>query len=57
MNTWKSIVKLVKEEKGISSVEYALLLALVGAAVAGAAIGLGGQISTEIQEATTSLAS
>ena len=55
MKTWKSIVRLVKEEKGISSVEYALLLALIGSAIAAAALGLGNQVTANITQATTDL--
>lgn len=55
MKVLKSIKKFVSDESGISSVEYALLLALIGAAIAGAATLLGGQVTTNIQAATTAL--
>ena len=55
MKTWKSIKRLVMEEKGISSVEYALLLALIGSAIAAAAVGLGTQVTANITQATTDL--
>jgi pilus assembly protein Flp/PilA len=55
MKVIKSIKKFVADESGISSVEYALLLALIGAAIAGAATLLGGQVTTNIEEATTAL--
>jgi pilus assembly protein Flp/PilA len=51
----ESIRRLVKDESGISAVEYALLLALIGAGIAGAATLLGGQVTTNIQSATTAL--
>jgi len=50
------IKKLMVEESGISAVEYALLLALVGVGIAAAALGLGTQVSTNIQDATDTLA-
>jgi len=47
--------KLVKDESGISAVEYALLLAMIGAGIATAAFLLGGQVTTNIETATTDL--
>jgi len=55
MKVWHSIKRLVKDESGISAVEYALLLALVGAGIAGAVTLLGGQIATNVTDATTTL--
>jgi len=55
MKFWKGIKKLMVEEKGISSVEYALLLALIGVGIATAAAGLGGRVATNISDATTAL--
>lgn len=55
MKVLKSIKKFVADESGISAVEYALLLALIGAGIAVAAFALGGQVTTNIQQATTSL--
>lgn len=52
----ETIKKLVRDDSGISAVEYALLLALIGAGIAAAAFTLGGQVTTNIQGATTSLA-
>jgi|Deesub1362A_J573_1020465.scaffolds.fasta_scaffold01517_4 pilus assembly protein Flp/PilA len=49
------IKRLLKDESGISAVEYALLLALIGAGIAAAAFTLGGQVSTNISDATTAL--
>jgi pilus assembly protein Flp/PilA len=51
----KSVKKFLAEESGISAVEYALLLALIGAGIAAAAFTLGGQVSTNITDATTAL--
>ncbi len=47
--------KFVREEEGISSVEYALLLAFVGSAVAASALALGGAVATEMDEAATAI--
>lgn len=56
MKALMAVKRLWKEENAISAVEYALLLALVGVGIAGAATLLGGQISTNIQDATDTLA-
>ena len=42
MNT---IIKLMRDDSGASAAEYALILAIVGSALALAAIGLGNTIS------------
>lgn len=55
MKMWRSVVRLVKDDRGISSVEYALLLALIGSAIAGAALLLGNQVSSNINDAVTDL--
>lgn len=39
------------DESGASAAEYALILAIVGTAIAGAAIVLGGSIATAMSEA------
>jgi pilus assembly protein Flp/PilA len=55
MKVLKSIKKFVADESGISAVEYALLLALIGAGIATAAFALGDQVETNIDTATTNL--
>ena len=55
MKVLKSIKKFVADESGISAVEYALLLALIGAGIAAAAFTLGDQVSGNIGDATTAL--
>ena len=50
------IKKIMKDDSGISAVEYALLLALIGAGIATAAFTLGDQVQTNIGSATTELA-
>lgn len=52
---WSSLKNLVKDERGISSVEYALLLALVGSAIAVGALALGNQVATNMNDAVTDL--
>ncbi|WP_197282067.1 Flp family type IVb pilin [Dethiosulfatarculus sandiegensis] len=52
INTLK---KLIKDDSGISAVEYALLLALIGGGIAAAAFLLGGQVETNINAATTAM--
>lgn len=55
MKFFAQVKKLIVDESGISAVEYALLLALIGAGIAAAAFTLGGQVTTNIQGATTAL--
>lgn len=45
------------DEGGASAAEYALILAIVGSAIALAAIGLGTAISTRMDKASTCIAS
>ena len=51
----RKIAKFWSDEKGISSVEYALLLAFVGSAVAAAALALGNAVGGEMNEAATEI--
>ena len=46
-------IRLIKDESGASAAEYALILAIVGSAIALAAIFLGNTISSAINEAST----
>jgi pilus assembly protein Flp/PilA len=46
-------MSFLREETGASAAEYALILAIVGAAIAGAAIFLGAQIASAINSAAT----
>jgi pilus assembly protein Flp/PilA len=50
MSNFKSFLK---EEDGASAAEYALILAIVGAAIAAAAIFLGASIATAINSAAS----
>jgi pilus assembly protein Flp/PilA len=46
-------VSFLKDESGASAAEYALILAIVGAGIAIAAIFLGQQIGTAVNDAGT----
>lgn len=50
------IERLVTDDHGISGVEYALLLALLGAGIAAAAFGFGDQVSENILSASVEIA-
>ena len=54
MNT---LIRLWTDESGASAAEYALILAIVGTAIAAAAIFLGGAIADEINETGDCIAS
>jgi pilus assembly protein Flp/PilA len=47
----------LKEENGASAAEYALILAIVGAAIAAAAIFLGNQIADAVNSAGSCISS
>jgi pilus assembly protein Flp/PilA len=49
----KTILKLWKDDSGASAAEYALILAIVGTAIAAAAITLGGTIANAMNDAAT----
>jgi len=53
----KTFIKMLKDESGASAAEYALILAIVGTAIAGAAIFLGNTIATSINDAATCISS
>ena len=53
----KLIKSLLKDEGGASAAEYALILAIVGTAIAGASILLGDSIRDAITEASTCISS
>jgi pilus assembly protein Flp/PilA len=56
MDKVKSRIKsFIKDEHGVSAVEYALLLALVGAGIAAAALALGQAVGGKMGEATTTV--
>lgn len=49
----KNFIKMIKDESGASAAEYALILAIVGTAIAAAAILLGDTISSAMNDAST----
>ena len=44
------LMDFVRDETGAAAAEYALILAIVGAGIAGAAFYLGGKISTALHD-------
>ena len=49
----KKFLKLLKDKSGASAAEYALILAIIGSAIAVAAIGLGNAIGNRMNDAAT----
>ncbi len=49
------IASYIRDESGAAAAEYALILAIVGAGIAGAATLLGTAISTAISNAATTI--
>ena len=49
----KTFLSLIKDDSGAAAAEYALILAIVGAAIAFAAIALGTSISGAMNTAAT----
>ncbi len=49
----KFMTDMWRDQGGASAAEYAMILAIVGAGVAGAAIVLGGAIATAINDTAT----
>jgi pilus assembly protein Flp/PilA len=47
----KTFINMLKDQSGASAAEYALILAIVGTAIAAAAIVLGGAISDSMNRA------
>ena len=53
----KTLINMLKDESGASAAEYALILAIVGTAIAGAAILLGSTIANSMNSASTCISS
>jgi pilus assembly protein Flp/PilA len=51
MEDMKKLMHLLRDQAGASAAEYALILALVGTAIAAAALSLGDAISTSMSGA------
>jgi len=49
----KKFIKLLKDKSGASAAEYALILAIVGSAIAIAALGLGNAVGNRMTKAAT----
>jgi pilus assembly protein Flp/PilA len=49
----KTFIRMLKDESGASAAEYALILAIVGTAIALAAIGLGNAVAGSMNNAST----
>jgi len=49
----KTFIRMLKDESGASAAEYALILAIVGAAIAFAAVNLGSVIANSMEHAAT----
>jgi pilus assembly protein Flp/PilA len=55
MKMTKFFRDFMRDESGAAAAEYALILAIVGAGIAGAAIVLGGSISSALGRASTEI--
>ena len=53
----KNLIKMLRNTRGASAAEYALILAIIGAAIAIAAIALSGAIANAMNDSTTCIAS
>ena len=52
-----TLIKIIRDDSGASAAEYALILAIVGTAIAFAAIFLGGEIAGAVNDAGTCISS
>ena len=52
-----TFITMLKDNSGAAAAEYALILAIVGTAIAVAAISLGGAIANAMNTATTCISS
>jgi len=48
----KTFINLMKDQSGAAAAEYALILAIVGAAIAAAAVALGAAVANAMNNAT-----
>lgn len=47
----ETFIRMLKDQSGASAAEYALILAIVGGAIALAALALGGAVATSMNDA------
>jgi pilus assembly protein Flp/PilA len=47
----RKFINMLRDKRGASAAEYALILAIIGAAIAVAALGLAGAIANEMNDA------
>jgi pilus assembly protein Flp/PilA len=52
----KTFINMLRNDSGASAAEYALILAIIGGAIALAAVALGGAISSSMNKAKTCIA-
>jgi pilus assembly protein Flp/PilA len=52
----KTFIRMFNDQSGASAAEYALILAIIGGAIAVAAVALGGAISGAMNKAKTCIA-
>jgi pilus assembly protein Flp/PilA len=52
----RRVIRLLRDDAGASAAEYALILAIVGTAIAAAALALGDAISTSMTSAANCIA-
>jgi pilus assembly protein Flp/PilA len=48
----KTFINMLRDDRGASAAEYALILAIIGSVIAIAAVGLGGAISNAMNDAS-----
>ena len=53
---WRRFITLMLDQDGASAAEYALILAIIGGAIALSAIALGGSISNAMNSAAGNIA-
>ena len=53
---WRRFIHLMLDQDGASAAEYALILAVIGGAIAIAALALGASISASMNRATANIA-
>jgi pilus assembly protein Flp/PilA len=51
----KNFTKMLKDESGAAAAEYALILAIVGSAIAIAAVGLGNSVGSAMNRASAKI--